>query len=36
MEEYRNGSVSWCRYVTGIPEIDAAYEALLTVYDVII
>ncbi len=31
MEEYRNGAVGWCRYVTGISEIDAAYESLLTV-----
>lgn len=31
VEEYRNGSVGWCRYVTEISQIDAAYEALLTV-----
>ena len=31
LEEYRNGAVGWCRYVTGISDIDAAYETLLTV-----
>lgn len=31
LEEYRNGAVGWCRYVTGISEIDAAYELLLSV-----
>ena len=31
MEEYRNGAVGWCRYITGINEVDAAYESLLRV-----
>ncbi|KAI9554443.1 hypothetical protein GHT06_019715 [Daphnia sinensis] len=34
LEEYRNGAVGWCRYVTGIEDIDAAYEKLLTATDV--
>ncbi|XP_057375279.1 sarcoplasmic calcium-binding protein, alpha chain-like [Daphnia carinata] len=34
LEEYRNGAVGWCRYVTGINDIDAAYETLLTAKDV--
>jgi hypothetical protein len=33
LEEYRNGAVGWCRYVTGISDIDAAYETLLTVHE---
>jgi hypothetical protein len=32
LEEYRNGAVGWCRYVTGISDIDAAYETLMTVW----
>ena len=31
IEEYRIGSVSWCRYVTDIAEVDSAYQTLLTV-----
>ncbi|EFX72583.1 uncharacterized protein LOC124200478 [Daphnia pulex] len=34
LEEYRNGAVGWCRYVTGISDIDAAYETLMTAADV--
>jgi len=33
LEEYRNGSVSWCRFVTDITEIDDAYKAMLTSSD---
>lgn len=31
--EYRNGSVGWCRYITDIAEIDAAYQAILRPQD---